>query len=100
MLRRRTHTISIIQQSAEIGSTACKDPSSYVNWDGIHLTDAAYRYIAKGLLNKFVEYHNEQLQTELRFIGGTPKACCGGGGAYNYNSSIGTMRYSTGKRFD
>ncbi|KAM1004768.1 hypothetical protein ACFX2C_004926 [Malus domestica] len=51
MLRRRTHTISIIQQSAEIGSTACKDPSSYVNWDGIHLTDAAYRYIAKGLVH-------------------------------------------------
>lgn len=34
-----------------VGSKACKDPWSYVNWDGIHLTEAAYRYIAKGLIN-------------------------------------------------
>ncbi|KAL6202473.1 hypothetical protein ACLB2K_026181 [Fragaria x ananassa] len=69
-------------------------------------------------LNKFAEYHNDQLQIELSriqrlhpniniiyadyynavmhfyhspdqfgFIGGTVKACCGGGGPYNYNSS-------------
>lgn len=28
----------------------CKDPSKYVNWDGIHMTEAAYRWIAEGLL--------------------------------------------------
>ncbi|KAB1223536.1 hypothetical protein CJ030_MR2G011239 [Morella rubra] len=33
------------------GSTACKDPSAHANWDGIHLTEAAYRYIAKALMN-------------------------------------------------
>jgi len=32
------------------GASACRDPSSYVNWDGIHLTEAAYRVIADGLL--------------------------------------------------
>uniref|UniRef100_A0A5B7CCA0 GDSL esterase/lipase n=1 Tax=Davidia involucrata TaxID=16924 RepID=A0A5B7CCA0_DAVIN len=34
-----------------IGSKACKDPSTYSNWDGIHLTEAGYRYIAMGLIN-------------------------------------------------
>ncbi|KAJ1402139.1 SGNH hydrolase superfamily [Sesbania bispinosa] len=34
-----------------IGSKACADPSTYANWDGIHLTEAAYRHIAKGLIN-------------------------------------------------
>ncbi|PUZ58662.1 hypothetical protein GQ55_5G526500 [Panicum hallii var. hallii] len=28
------------------GATACADPSTAVNWDGIHLTEAAYRTIA------------------------------------------------------
>lgn len=32
------------------GASACSDPSSYVNWDGIHLTEAAYRHIANGIL--------------------------------------------------
>ncbi|XP_010915611.1 GDSL esterase/lipase At1g28600 isoform X2 [Elaeis guineensis] len=33
------------------GFNVCKDPSTYVGWDGIHLTEAAYRFIAMGLLN-------------------------------------------------
>ncbi|OEL29024.1 GDSL esterase/lipase [Dichanthelium oligosanthes] len=28
------------------GATACADPSRAVNWDGIHLTESAYRFIA------------------------------------------------------
>ncbi|KAL2524245.1 GDSL esterase/lipase [Abeliophyllum distichum] len=31
-------------------ATSCDDPSRYVNWDGIHFTEAAYRWIAQGLL--------------------------------------------------
>ncbi|PIN18846.1 Sinapine esterase [Handroanthus impetiginosus] len=31
-------------------SKSCKDPSLYVNWDGVHLTEAAYKRIALGLL--------------------------------------------------
>ncbi|XP_004485880.1 GDSL esterase/lipase At5g45910-like [Cicer arietinum] len=31
-------------------SKACADPTTYANWDGIHLTEAAYRHIAKGLI--------------------------------------------------
>ncbi|XP_059283293.1 GDSL esterase/lipase At5g45910-like [Lycium ferocissimum] len=34
-----------------IGSKACLDSSSFVNWDGMHLTETAYHHIAKGLLN-------------------------------------------------
>ncbi|CAN8272714.1 unnamed protein product [Cochlearia groenlandica] len=35
----------------ESGSTTCEDPSTYANWDGIHLTEAAYRHIATGLIS-------------------------------------------------
>ncbi|KAG1346436.1 putative GDSL esterase/lipase [Cocos nucifera] len=31
-------------------ATVCNDPSKYVCWDGIHLTEAAYKTIARGLL--------------------------------------------------
>ncbi|KAJ3701178.1 hypothetical protein LUZ61_004883 [Rhynchospora tenuis] len=33
------------------GVSACSNPSTYINWDGIHLTEAAYRIIAKGWLD-------------------------------------------------
>jgi phospholipase/lecithinase/hemolysin len=32
------------------GVRACSDPSAYVNWDGIHLTEAANRRVADGWL--------------------------------------------------
>ncbi|KAI3948364.1 hypothetical protein MKW98_013862 [Papaver atlanticum] len=31
-------------------SRCCDDPSTYVNWDGVHLTEAAYKVIAIALL--------------------------------------------------
>ncbi|XP_047961245.1 GDSL esterase/lipase At5g45910-like [Salvia hispanica] len=34
-----------------VGSTVCSDSKGYANWDGVHLTEAAYRSIALGLLN-------------------------------------------------
>ncbi|KAI4296887.1 hypothetical protein L6164_036806 [Bauhinia variegata] len=33
----------------EPGLAACDDPSQYISWDGVHLTEAAYEWIAKGL---------------------------------------------------
>ncbi|KAJ3701186.1 hypothetical protein LUZ61_004891 [Rhynchospora tenuis] len=30
------------------GATQCTEPNSHVSWDGIHLTEAAYHYIANG----------------------------------------------------
>ncbi|CAN6335977.1 unnamed protein product [Urochloa humidicola] len=38
------------------GATVCGDPSTYVHWDGIHLTEAAYKYIAHGWLNGLYAY--------------------------------------------
>ncbi|CAI9782050.1 unnamed protein product [Fraxinus pennsylvanica] len=32
------------------GSRACLDPSTHANWDGVHLTEVAYRHIAMGLV--------------------------------------------------
>jgi hypothetical protein len=29
---------------------ACDDPSKYVSWDGYHSTEAAHRWITKGIL--------------------------------------------------
>ncbi|XP_059301409.1 GDSL esterase/lipase At1g28610-like isoform X2 [Lycium ferocissimum] len=31
-------------------ATSCEDPNQYVNWDGYHLTEAAYRWMTKSLL--------------------------------------------------
>ncbi|PWA64323.1 SGNH hydrolase-type esterase domain-containing protein [Artemisia annua] len=30
-------------------ATVCDQPDTYVNWDGVHLTEAAYKHIFKGL---------------------------------------------------
>ncbi|CAL4904058.1 unnamed protein product [Urochloa decumbens] len=35
-------------------ATTCKDPSTRLFWDGVHLTEAAYYYIAKDWLNTIV----------------------------------------------
>jgi lysophospholipase L1-like esterase len=32
------------------GTTVCPDPSKLINWDGNHLTEAAYKLVAKGLV--------------------------------------------------
>lgn len=32
-------------------STACTNPSQYINWDGVHLTEAMYKVLAHSFLN-------------------------------------------------
>ncbi|KAK9075637.1 hypothetical protein SSX86_003963 [Deinandra increscens subsp. villosa] len=45
------YNFNFTARCGHIGSKVCKDPSTYANWDGIHLTEKAYRHIATGLLN-------------------------------------------------
>ncbi|OMO65343.1 Lipase, GDSL [Corchorus olitorius] len=33
------------------GSNLCEDPSTYISWDGVHFTEAAYKLISKSLLD-------------------------------------------------
>uniref|UniRef100_A0A0E0LNY7 Esterase n=1 Tax=Oryza punctata TaxID=4537 RepID=A0A0E0LNY7_ORYPU len=33
------------------GATQCADPSRYINWDGLHMTEAVYRIMARGVLD-------------------------------------------------
>ncbi|XP_020576857.1 GDSL esterase/lipase At5g45910-like [Phalaenopsis equestris] len=44
------YNFNVTARCGHPGSHACNDPSSYVSWDGIHLTEAAYHHIAAGLL--------------------------------------------------
>ncbi|KAI3935800.1 hypothetical protein MKX01_032984 [Papaver californicum] len=36
-----------------LGVPVCSDPSRHIHWDGIHLTQAAYRHMANWLVNDF-----------------------------------------------
>ncbi|KAK9940535.1 hypothetical protein M0R45_017191 [Rubus argutus] len=45
------YNFNISAWCGRVGSEACEDPSLYANWDGIHLTEAAYRFIANGLIH-------------------------------------------------
>ncbi|XP_043703081.1 GDSL esterase/lipase At1g28570-like [Telopea speciosissima] len=38
------------QKCGSPGASVCSDPSSYVSWDGIHLTEAAYRWMAMSIV--------------------------------------------------
>ncbi|KAJ0637724.1 putative sinapine esterase [Helianthus annuus] len=38
-------------QCGEVSATVCDEPDTYVSWEGIHLTEAAYRIISKNLFS-------------------------------------------------
>ncbi|AAG22834.1 F1K23.15 [Arabidopsis thaliana] len=44
-------TFTVDKPCGSRGVKHCRVPSEYVTWDGFHLTEAAYRWIAKSLLN-------------------------------------------------
>ncbi|CAN6362713.1 unnamed protein product [Urochloa humidicola] len=37
--------------SCNATSVLCPDPSKHISWDGLHLTEAAYQFVAHGMLN-------------------------------------------------
>ncbi|KAK7302911.1 hypothetical protein RJT34_13808 [Clitoria ternatea] len=43
------------------GVIACDNPSQYIGWDGLHLTEAAYKFITDGLING--PYSHPQFKT-------------------------------------
>ncbi|XAR59230.1 Sinapine esterase [Bertholletia excelsa] len=45
-----TYNVNTSLQCGYPPTRACDDPSKYINWDGIHFTEAACRWISKGLL--------------------------------------------------
>ncbi|KAL4189439.1 hypothetical protein AMTRI_Chr08g165420 [Amborella trichopoda] len=45
------YNFNITDRCGHPGAHACANPARYVNWDGIHLTEAAYEFIAKAMLN-------------------------------------------------
>ncbi|WJX93406.1 acetylajmaline esterase [Trifolium repens] len=44
------YNVDVKKPCGTTGTTVCSDPSKQINWDGAHLTEAAYRMIAKGLV--------------------------------------------------
>lgn len=46
----RPYNFSNGSQCGTKGVDCCIDPSKYVHWDGFHLTESAYRWVAMGLL--------------------------------------------------
>ncbi|KAJ4818507.1 GDSL esterase/lipase [Rhynchospora pubera] len=44
------YNINLTEACGMPGVSACQDPSTYVSWDGAHMTEAAYRYIASSWL--------------------------------------------------
>ncbi|XP_010478903.1 PREDICTED: GDSL esterase/lipase At1g31550 [Camelina sativa] len=46
----RPYNFSFSQSCGSAGVKSCNDPSKYVAWDGIHMTEAAHKLMADGLL--------------------------------------------------
>ncbi|KFK44739.1 hypothetical protein AALP_AA1G296700 [Arabis alpina] len=45
------YNFTIDKECGYEGVSNCQNPSEYVNWDGYHLTEAAYWKMAQGILN-------------------------------------------------
>ncbi|CAO2181431.1 unnamed protein product [Urochloa humidicola] len=60
------------------GAGRCRDPSARLFWDGVHLTEAAYRYIAAGWLSSIK----------------SPAGSDGGGGSTNTTDATATVESS------
>ncbi|XP_006656415.1 acetylajmalan esterase-like [Oryza brachyantha] len=48
------------------GTAACAEPEKYVSWDGIHMTQAAYRAMSR------LVYHGRYLQPQILNLAGAP----------------------------
>lgn len=46
-----SYNYNVSEPCGKPGVISCDDPSRYIGWDGVHLTEAAYRLIAHGIIN-------------------------------------------------
>ncbi|PWA55779.1 Lipase, GDSL [Artemisia annua] len=56
------YNINLSAICGDESSTVCDQPDTYVCWDGIHLTEAAYKIIAKNL------YHGPYTTPEFKAL--------------------------------
>ncbi|XP_008783975.2 GDSL esterase/lipase At5g45910-like [Phoenix dactylifera] len=47
---RSKYNVNMEARCGTSNATVCHDPETYASWDGVHYTEAAHRFIAKGLL--------------------------------------------------
>lgn len=45
------HNANFTVHCTEPGAVQCPDPARYVSWDGLHMTEAVYRIMARGILD-------------------------------------------------
>ncbi|KAI3818430.1 hypothetical protein L1987_12237 [Smallanthus sonchifolius] len=45
------YSVALSVQCGDASTIVCDEPDTYVSWDGIHLTEAAYRIISKNLFS-------------------------------------------------
>ena len=60
------YNFNLKKKCGEAGASVCSNPSAYVSWDGIHMTEAAYRMVAELLHNALRHAHATEVQVEVR----------------------------------
>ncbi|CAN4090840.1 unnamed protein product [Withania somnifera] len=51
------HAVSLVS-NVVLQESLCVDPSTYISWDGIHLTQAAYKWLARWLIHDMLPQWN------------------------------------------
>ncbi|XVF77463.1 hypothetical protein PTKIN_Ptkin14bG0046000 [Pterospermum kingtungense] len=46
-------------------TSSCNNPSSYVSWDGVHYTEAAYKFLSGSILQRFYTVSNGSIQLTM-----------------------------------
>ncbi|XP_021758676.1 acetylajmalan esterase-like [Chenopodium quinoa] len=49
------YNFNITRMCGNNGVPVCRDPSKLISWDGVHMTQHAYRVMAKGLIKQIVQ---------------------------------------------
>jgi len=55
------YNYDVQRQCGDPGVPVCIDPSTHISWDGVHLTQNAYRWIARWLIDDILPKLNCQV---------------------------------------